>query len=117
MSIFKDLNATRLRQIAQKLYFLHDSEATVMARECEDAATLLDKVDAGMEIPRTPRTEMAKTEERKRISGRLRTVAINLIKDEESDGIDGYTGAVVLNLASVIDRNGEINDAAARFEE
>lgn len=48
-----------------------------------------------------------RADERLRIAKHLKATAINVIKDPNSDGIDGYTGAVILELADEIERNGE----------
>lgn len=118
MSEFPSMTAERLRQIARKLRSYNDSfagddkECRLMAVDCERAAVALDAAGAITLTATEPRGSAARLaeEERKRIAGHLQTIATNLIKDAESDGIDGYTGAVILDLAQVIRRNGDLQD-------
>jgi hypothetical protein len=51
--------------------------------------------------------ESIRADERARIARHMRAVANNAIHDNESDGVDGYMGGVLLELADVIERNGE----------
>lgn len=45
----------------------------------------------------------ARADERSRIAKHMRAVATATIIDPESDGIDGYTGAVLLDMAQTIE--------------
>ena len=50
--------------------------------------------------------EVARAEERERIAGYLRTVALNSLHDLNSDAVDGYVAATLIELAKVIENNG-----------
>lgn len=44
--------------------------------------------------------------ERRRIADHMTTLAENVLRDPDSDAIDGYTAAVLLDLANAIRENG-----------
>lgn len=52
--------------------------------------------------------------ERIRIAKHLRTVGNDLLRDKESDAVDGYVSAVLIDLAGVIENNGSVDRAAIR---
>lgn len=50
--------------------------------------------------------ESIRADERQRIADHLHKVGVDAIRDPTSDGIDGYCGACIIELAETIRRNG-----------
>lgn len=63
-----------------------------------------------------PSEATVRKQERERIARHMKSAANELLRCKESDAIDGYVAAVILDLADTIERNGEVRVKSPRRE-